>query len=108
MKLNKCLSKNPIRNGEKGMRKDAFEVGDILEIPFSEYTVKAQIIYSDDREVRLLRRYKYDYEKKYTYDVAIINKVTEEDYYEVIMKKRAIYLGHSKTKIEDLFKTENE
>lgn len=39
------------------------EVGDVLEISFSEYTVKAQIIYSDDREVRLLRKYKHDFEK---------------------------------------------
>ena len=90
------------------MSKDTPEVGDILEIHFSEYTVKAQIIYSDDREVRLLRKYKYDFEKKYTYDVAIINKVTEEDYYKTIMEKRAVYLGHSKAKIDHLFKTENE
>lgn len=90
------------------MSKDKPEVGDVLEISFSEYTVKAQIIYSDDREVRLLRKYKYDYEKKYTYDVAIINKVTEEDYYENIMKKRAVYLGHCKANIDDLFKTEEE
>lgn len=84
------------------------EVGDVLEIPFSKYTVKAQIIYSDDREVRLLRKYKYDFEKKYTYDVAIINKVIEEDYYKTIMKKRAVYLGHSKANIDDLFKTEDK
>lgn len=84
------------------------EVGDVLEISFSEYTVKAQIIYSDDREVRLLRKYKHDFEKKYTYDVIIIDKLTEEDYYKTIMKKRAVYLGKSKANIDDLFKMENE
>lgn len=90
------------------MSKDKPEVGDVLEIPFSEYTVKAQIIYSDDREVRLLRKYKYDFEKKYTYDVAIINKVTEEDYYKTIMKKRAVYLGKSKANINELFEVQDE
>lgn len=90
------------------MSKDKPEVGDVFKIPFSEYTVKAQVIYDNDREIRLLRKYKQDFEKKYTYDMAIINKVTEEDYYNAIMKKRATYLGKSKANINDLFEVLDE
>ena len=84
------------------------EVGDVFNIIFPEYTVLATVIEDTERETRIFRRYKYDFEKRYTYDVATINKKTESDYYNVVFHKRATYLGKSKSSIDDLFKTENE
>lgn len=90
------------------MSKDKPEVGDVFNIIFPEYTVLAVVIENTEKETRILRKYKYDFEKRYTYDVTSVNKKTEPDYYKVVFKKRATYLGKSKANINDLFKTENE
>ena len=84
------------------------EVGDVFNIIFPEYTVLAVVIENTEIETRILRKYKYDFEKRYTYDVASVNKKTEPDYYKAVFQKRATYLGKSKANINDLFKTENE
>lgn len=90
------------------MSKDTPEVGDVFNIIFPEYTVMAVVIENSEKETRILRKYKYDFEKRYTYDVASVNKKTEPDYYQAVFHKRATYLGKSKAIIDDLFKTENE
>lgn len=90
------------------MSKDTPEVGDVLNIIYPEFTVLAVVIEDTEKETRILRKYKYDFEKRYTYDVATVNKKTEPDYYKAVFHKRATYLGKSKANINDLFKTENE
>ena len=44
------------------MSKLAPEVGDIFNITFPEYTVSAVVIEDTERETRILRKYKYDFE----------------------------------------------
>lgn len=90
------------------MSKLAPEVGDVFNIIFPEYTVLAVVIEDTEREIRILRKYKYDFEKRYTYDVASVNKKTEPDYYNAIFHKRATYLGKSKASIEQLFEVKDE
>jgi hypothetical protein len=90
------------------MSKDTPEVGDVLNIIFPEYTVLAVVIEDTERDTRILRKYKYDFEERYTYDVASVNKKTEPDYYKAVFHKRATYLGKSKTNINQLFEVEDE
>ena len=78
------------------------EVGDVFEIPFKEYIVTALCISQSPKRTILLRKYKYDFENDYTYDVGCLNWNIEPDYCRVIMK-RAKYLGKSKVSIEELF-----
>lgn len=90
------------------MSKDTPEVGDVFEIPFADYTVKAVVINLRQQNwVYMLRKYKFAGEKSYTYDVGVLNEGIEPDYFRVI-RKRAKYLGKSEANIDDLFKTENE
>ena len=44
------------------------EVGDVFEIPFTEYIVTALCISQSPKRTILLRKYKYDFENDYTYD----------------------------------------
>ena len=78
------------------------EVGDVFEIPFKEYIVTALCISQSPKRTRLLRKYKYDFENDYTYDVVCLNWNIEPDYCRVIME-RAKYLGKSKANVEELF-----
>ena len=90
------------------MSKDKPEVGDVFEIPFSDYTAKAVVINLRKQGwIYMLRKYKFADEKSYTYDVGVLNDSIEPDYFRVIIK-RAKYLGKSKANINDLFETENE
>lgn len=90
------------------MSKDTPEVGDVFEIPTSDYKVKCVVIdLRKQNRIYMLRKYKFDFEKGYTYDVGVLNEDIEPDYCRII-KKRAKYLGKSKANINDLFKTENE
>ena len=84
------------------MSKEKPEVGDVFEIPFTEYIVTALCISQSPKRTRLLRKYKYDFENDYTYDVGCLNWNIEPDYCRVIMK-RAKYLGKSKVSIKELF-----
>lgn len=84
------------------MSKEKPEVGDVFEIPFKEYMVTALCISQSPKRTRLLRKYKYDFENDYTYDVGCLNWNIEPEYCRVIMA-RAKYLGKSKVKLEELF-----
>lgn len=84
------------------------EVGDVFEIPFADYTVKAVVIKLRQQNwIYMLRKYKFAGEKSYTYDVGVLNEGIEPDYFRVICK-RAKYLGKSKANINDLFEIEDK
>ena len=90
------------------MSKDKPEVGDVFEIPFSDYTVKGVVINLRKQNwIYMLRKYKFEGEKSYTYDVGVLNENIEPDYFRII-KKRAKYLGKSKANINELFEVQDD